>query len=454
MERLFFMKRFFVFILTLITTVGVACLPAGIEAVAQARPQRALTADNVAPNGTSAVALYEEAAGYVRKKYAEFQKGNVPFDKKLADKTVQEERDLALRNAATLAARGPLKGSDVYYLGLLYHLADKPEGALDAMRRFIAETKDAAPEEVQNAYRVLITQAVKLDLLDEAVKVLSSYTNLQPQKPTELYRLTNAVAGAYYRKKQYELAAPHARSSFDAAKRAFGKSGNPDTRDEAVYQAGLLLADIYLKSKKRDEAVATMQEVRQHGLLYPSAELYGNAVRILERYGETVDPTKANSDAAAATTLAPELNVEQWIDQTPAKLSDLRGQVVLLDFWATWCGPCQITIPKLNSLHKRYKDKGLVILGVTKFEGSADGQRMTPAEEVAYLRQFKKKNGVAYGYAVADASDKNSENYGVSSIPTAVLIDRRGVVRHIITGVYPGSDQELSDMIKKLLAEQ
>jgi thiol-disulfide isomerase/thioredoxin len=433
---------------------GAAALPVpGVGAQAQAQTQRAAIADTAAQTGPTAAALYEEAAGYARKKYAEFQQNNVPFDEKLADKTVQEERDLALRHAATLAARGPLKGTDVYYLGMLYHLANKSEGALDAMRRFIAESKESAPQLVQNAYRILITQAVRLNLMGEAEKALASYMSIQPQQQSELYRLTNAVAGAYYKKKQFELAAPHALASFNAAKLAFDKSAKPRTRDDAIYNAGLLLADIYLKSKRREEAVATMQQVRDLGLSYPSADLYGNALRILERYGESVDPTKANFKAAASAS-APELAVAEWIDQTPAKLSDLRGQVVLLDFWATWCGPCQVTIPKLNSLHKKYKDKGLVILGVTKYEGSAEGRRLTPAEEVAFLRQFKKKNGVSYGYAVADPADKNSENYGVSSIPTAVLIDRQGIVRHIITGVYPGSDEELSGMIKKLLNEQ
>ncbi|MGH9903023.1 MAG: TlpA disulfide reductase family protein, partial [Pyrinomonadaceae bacterium] len=172
---------------------------------------------------------------------------------------------------------------------------------------------------------------------------------------------------------------------------------------------------------------------------------------------EEIDPFRPGRDAAgggasAATTTAPEIKAVEWVDQSPVKLSDLRGQVVLLDFWATWCGPCVVTIPHLNKLHKKYKDRGLTVIGLTRYYGEAEGREMTPQEELAFLRQFKKKFGVGYGFAVAD-SEINRETYGVAGIPTAVLIDRRGAVRHIIHGVYPGSDEELTSAVRKLLDE-
>jgi thiol-disulfide isomerase/thioredoxin len=145
--------------------------------------------------------------------------------------------------------------------------------------------------------------------------------------------------------------------------------------------------------------------------------------------------------------------VTEWIGQPPASLNDLRGRVVLIDFWATWCVPCRITIPKLNALHRKYKDRGLVILGLTEFYGHTGGKPLTPAEELAFLRRFKQENQMAYGIGVAD-HDKNGENYGVTSIPTAVLLDRRGRVRFITVTAADVEARALARMIEKLIEEK
>jgi thiol-disulfide isomerase/thioredoxin len=148
----------------------------------------------------------------------------------------------------------------------------------------------------------------------------------------------------------------------------------------------------------------------------------------------------------------PEILVDEWIDQTPTKLADLRGQVVLLDFWATWCGPCRVTLPRLQRLHQNYKAKGLVILGMTNFFGRADGKQLTRAQEMEYLRNFKKTNRLSYGFAI-DASEDNDRNYSVSSIPMTFLIDRRGVVRFIGSGSGDEENAALNRMITKLINE-
>ena len=93
-----------------------------------------------------------------------------------------------------------------------------------------------------------------------------------------------------------------------------------------------------------------------------------------------------------------------------------------------------------------------MILGLTSYSGEAEGRRVTKEEELAYLRDFKKRNRLPYGFVVADSSI-NDLNYGVFSIPMSFLIDRRGVVRFISVGASEEEISNLGKMIKKLLDE-
>jgi thiol-disulfide isomerase/thioredoxin len=212
-----------------------------------------------------------------------------------------------------------------------------------------------------------------------------------------------------------------------------------------------LLSESELKLKKKAEAIASVQELRALALRLPSGNLYKLAMRRLAQIDPSTDPFKM-PDVVADAAAPPEIRVDEWIDQTPTKLSDLRGQVVLLDFWATWCGPCRETFPKLQKWHQNYKSKGLVILGVTNFFGHAEGKQLTRTQEMDYLRNFKKTFRLSYGFAIA-ASEENDLNYSVSSIPMTFLIDRRGVVRFISIGSGDEESAALNKMITRLINE-
>jgi thiol-disulfide isomerase/thioredoxin len=131
---------------------------------------------------------------------------------------------------------------------------------------------------------------------------------------------------------------------------------------------------------------------------------------------------------------APAISAETWIN-TDAEfgLSTMRGKVVVVEFWATWCGPCRDSIPHLNKLHDRWREKDVVVLGLTD----------ESAEDVL---QFVRKSGIRYAVGAGSLS---SFDYGVNSIPHAFVIDGGGTV---VWDGFPGRelDQAVAQAHKSL----
>jgi thiol-disulfide isomerase/thioredoxin len=123
----------------------------------------------------------------------------------------------------------------------------------------------------------------------------------------------------------------------------------------------------------------------------------------------------------------------------PASIGALRGRVVLLDFWATWCAPCRVSIPKLDALQARFGAQGLSVLGVS-------------TEDAQDVAAFTQHVGMRYGVA-SDKHGATTRSYGVASLPTLVIIDKRGVVRDVAIGFDPGADARIEATVRSLLAE-
>lgn len=141
-------------------------------------------------------------------------------------------------------------------------------------------------------------------------------------------------------------------------------------------------------------------------------------------------PAKEGASSAVPGVKAAEFILRD-IDGKPVKLSDYKGKVVILDFWATWCPPCVKEIPHFNELTKDYAAKGLVVLGVS-----------VDKEGVAAVQKFKKKNEVAYRVAmVNDSTYKQYQSYlpedERGGIPFTFVIDKEGVIRQHYVGYRP-----------------
>jgi thiol-disulfide isomerase/thioredoxin len=431
----------------------------------------------IPPDTRTAQALYEEANNYLDKKFAEFNKQNLLYDPKLDSKTKQEQKDLAARNAAVLEARlnvrtasgsdrapgahnadvlegrGNVAETDRYYLGMLHHLSGNSDAALKTMRRFIAGS--LAGEKPQIARAVVVLHAIKSNRLPEAESTLEDYRKTQPQNLDELYGMETLLADAFHTAKDYERMAEHAKGMLKAATLAMeSKKLAGYRRDERLFKSASFLADALEKLNKQSAALVVLQDLFKLSVSLPSGNLNKMARVRLANFNPSADLFKLleKTDGSGEVINPPEIIGTEWIDQQPTRLAELRGKVVLLDFWAPWCGPCRYTFPKLQKWHETYKGQGLVILGLTNYYGHAEGRRLTRPEELAYLREFKKKNRLPYGFVVSD-SQVNDLNYGAFSLPMSFLIDRRGRVRFIALGAHDVETTALGKMIKQLVAE-
>jgi len=164
---------------------------------------------------------------------------------------------------------------------------------------------------------------------------------------------------------------------------------------------------------------------------------------------------------------APEIAGVHTLNGKSKKLSDLKGKVVLLDFWAVWCGPCIATFPHLRELKKEHGEEGLEILGVTTyyeqygFDKTAGKlkrltEKQSQDDEHAMLKDFAAHHKLGHQLMTVSKEDwkKASDAYGVRGIPQVVVIDRKGIVRMVKVGSGPDNAKAIHEEIRTLLKEK
>jgi peroxiredoxin len=143
------------------------------------------------------------------------------------------------------------------------------------------------------------------------------------------------------------------------------------------------------------------------------------------------------SSAIAPTTPAPDFSLHAMSGPN-MRLKDQRGRVVMVNFWATWCAPCQQEMPQLNRLYQKYRSSGFVLLGVNVDDDSSKAADLAT------------KLGITFP-VLLDADKRVSKLYDVSTMPSTMLIDRDGKVRYVHRGYLAGYEDAYEKQIRELL---
>lgn len=223
---------------------------------------------------------------------------------------------------------------------------------------------------------------------------------------------------------------------------------NRIVRDDPIY-VEKLLSDVRVRLQTAREANES------------SAKYVDNLSKILDRVASTAESAKKLFELIGQP--APKIDAEHWVHAEATTQEELKGKVVLLDFWAVWCGPCIATFPHLKHLDHEYGPQGLKILGVTRkynYSWNEDTKKASKSEgevsiedELVMLDKFIASHELTHGTIVTPEDSNMQKEYGVSGIPHAVLIDKKGNVRLIKVGSGDKNAADIEAEIQKLLAE-
>lgn len=245
----------------------------------------------------------------------------------------------------------------------------------------------------------------------------------------------------------------------DLEKQLVAQTQSTDADQALQAQLGLAMANWWKNSNNADAQSKILDDVQKLAKTHPAEDDLADALLTMERMGAAKPELakrahdivmkdlsgKAAQRAQAAPTVGEPLAFTAvTVDGDKFDTKSLRGKVVLVDFWATWCGPCIGELPHVKQVYTDYHEKGLEIVGVSC---DWDGDK---------LKSFTKENNMPWVQLWDASRQKERESswhalatkYGVDGIPTMFLIDRNGVLRHI------DARQDLEEKVKALIAEK
>lgn len=404
-----------------------------------------------------------------------------------------KKKEAAIAALATLVA--PPSGDDLYYVGMLEVMAEKWRPAVEHLRALQAlpETtnhearmnrllskqtlqeaflKGGFKEEGEKYYeKDPVSLAIFVSMEGDQERTLAIYEKyLASNPPPERQRMTKSLI-------LITLGSMNRRDEMATRLEAY----RADLTPNALVNSYSTLARLYAEAGDEKKAELYTQKLFDYGKQSKDGKAVDGPVTAhinwqIKRLEAANDPGKLNDFIHYVKTEfannksvmgnlesrevfrrvlnqpAKELEVAYFVNGTKTDLKSLKGKVVMLDFFAHWCGPCIADFPVVRDLQQRYEKRGLAILGLTGVYGYYQGDKaLTPEQEVEQMRvHFAKEYQVTWPMLFA-TTKTNDTNYGVGYIPHLVLIDRNGIVRFAKVG--RSDEKELEAQIQKLLSE-
>jgi thiol-disulfide isomerase/thioredoxin len=215
----------------------------------------------------------------------------------------------------------------------------------------------------------------------------------------------------------------------------------------------LVLADFYQEAGTLGKALDMLAvEVANAETHYQEVKQSGTR----EEKREAVDGLTVIRDQRTQMALigqaAPEISIKDWINSEPLSLESYRGNVVLLEFWATWCKPCHAMFPKIKKLYSDYADRGLKVIALTRYYFSFKSTAGTEANELELIQNFVRDHELQFPVGIAEDA-RTQMLYGAVGLPTFVLIDRRGAVRLYGRMGGDGTDPKFEEALMQCIDE-
>lgn len=398
--------------------------------------------------------LFIEIENYVSVKAREMSNAGKRVDRSAREGLEDDRKSVAGKYAAELSSRPQLSKTDFYYLGRLYGTSGNEPKLLESMKRFLAEfPPDTKGDMMQSGRALVLVHSAKRKQMPEAEAAYQLWKTGEPMMKSQQPALQDHLALGYFKAGEYEAAVKHAQEAFDLLKQ-FPAKTLKDKRDREQLYMNLteVLALSYKRNKNSDLALSVLAEARVESFAIPSAELYRKVMTFVEGSGFSEKKLMQKVNSIAAADPAPEMSFIEWIGEDQRDIGGFRGHIILLDFWATWCGPCIATFPRLRNWHKKYADKNFKLIGVTQYYGVQESKKMSALQELDYLKSFKQKYKLPYDFAIIPSGEAPMK-YGINAYPTTVLLDRNGIVRYIGIGSGLEESENLEEMIEKVLSE-
>jgi len=294
----------------------------------------------------------------------------------------------------------------------------------------------------------LLSSLAFADIIDDVRTALAQRNSAAAASELQTYRSQHGVDAAYL-----EALSWTARAALDAndLQQADSAAKETETLARQLLRKQSLDAEPHLSTALGAAIEVEARVLAAHGQNAQAAALLRRA---LATYGNTsISPRlHKNLNLLSLTKLpAPPLSTSEYLGTRPVPLDQLKGSPVLLFFWAHWCGDCKYEGPIISRLSSEFAPKGLTILAPTQLYGyAAKGEDAKPKDEIAYIGQVWQHFYPGLQSIPVPISKANFTNYGASTTPTLVLVDRKGRVALYHPGLMEYDD--LRSAIEKTLS--